>query len=58
MELLNPPQTKQERKRLKALRRLEKESRQPQQQVIVDTNLEKITVLCVKFGTKYGREYI
>ena len=59
MTLLNLPQTKQERKHFKALRRLEKESRQPPQQVIVgDTNLEKITVLCVKFGTKYGREYI
>jgi hypothetical protein len=59
MELLNPSQTKQERKRLKAIRRLEKESRQPQKEtVIVDTTLEKVTVLCVKFGTKYGREYI
>ena len=59
MELLNPSQTKEERKRLKAIRRLEKEARRPQKEtVIVDTNLEKITVLCVKFGTKYGREYI
>ena len=59
MTSLNLPQTKQERKHFKALRRLEKESRQPPQQVIVgDTSLEKITVLCVKFGTKYGREYI
>jgi N,N'-diacetyllegionaminate synthase len=46
MELLNPSQTKEERKRLKAIRRLEKEARRPQKEtVIVDTNLEKITVL-------------
>ena len=56
MKLLN--QTKEERRQLKAIRRAEKESRQDQKEVVINSNSEKVTVLCVKFGTKYGREYI
>ena len=48
MELLNQPQTKEERKRLKAIRRAEKESRQDQKAVVIDSASEKVTVLCVK----------
>lgn len=58
MSLLNLPQTKEERRRVKAIRRAEKEARQDQQAIVIDSNPEKVTVLCVKFGTKYGREYI
>lgn len=48
--------TKAERKLLKAQRKAEKN--QVQQPVITPANQEKITVLCVRFGTKYGREYV
>jgi len=59
MELSNLPQTKEEHRRLKAIRRAEKAAGQGQKQVdIVTDQVDKVTVLCVKFGTKYGREYI
>ena len=57
MESLN--QTKEEHRRLKAIRRAEKAASQGQKPVDVANNeVGKVTVLCVKFGTKYGREYI
>lgn len=46
--------SKEERRRLKAERRLEKQG-------IVPANTfedDKVTVLCVRFGNKYGREYV
>ena len=59
MELSNLPQTKEEHRRLKAIRRAEKAAGQGQKEVDVAGNeVDKVTVLCVKFGTKYGREYI
>jgi hypothetical protein len=59
MELSNPPQSKEEHRRLKAIRRAEKAASQGQKTVdIADNEIGKVTVLCVKFGTKYGREYI
>ena len=59
MELSNLPQTKEEHRRLKAIRRAEKAAGQGQKKVdVADNQVDKVTVLCVKFGTKYGREYI
>ena len=47
--------TKAERKAIKALAKAGKE----QAQMISDADaLEKITVLCVRFGQRYGREYV
>ena len=45
-------QTKEQRKAAKAQRRLEK---MPKSDSIFE---DKLTVLCVRFGTKYGREYV
>jgi len=45
-------QTKEQRKAAKAQRRLEKI---PSTDSIFQ---DKLTVLCVRFGTKYGREYV
>ena len=45
-------QTKEQRKAAKAQRRLEK---MPKPDSIFE---DKLTVLCVRFGTKYGREYV
>jgi hypothetical protein len=55
MDTLKNQETKEQRKRRKALLRLEKENRQALESI--DANV-KITVLCVRFGTKYGREYV
>ena len=44
MELLNQPQTKEERKRLKAIRREEKESRQNQKAVVIDSTSDKVAL--------------
>lgn len=44
--------TKDERKRLKALRRLEKS------QLSVSNEHGEINILCVRFGNKYGIEYV
>jgi hypothetical protein len=48
-------ETKQERKRRKALARMENGNIQALSSL--DPNI-KITVLCVRFGTRYGREYV
>ena len=45
-------QTKEQRRAAKAQRRLEK---MPKSDSIFE---DKLTVLCVRFGTKYGREYV
>ena len=48
--------TKDERKFLKAQRRLEKINHELMKSG--STNLDQVTILCVKFGTKYGTEYV
>lgn len=45
--------SKEERKRLKAERRAAKEGIQ-----VATIPSDKITILCVRFGNKYGREYV
>jgi len=49
--------TKQERKELKRQRKLEK-SLSKQQQVLSELKGSVMTVLCVRFGNKYGRHYV
>jgi hypothetical protein len=44
--------SKEERKQQKALRRMEKE------RLVVQTAGTQITILCVRFGNRYGREYV
>jgi hypothetical protein len=55
MDTSNENLSKEERKRLKAIRRLEKAT-----SVIENTDFSdvQITVLCVKYGGRYGREYV
>lgn len=48
--------SKEERKRLKAEKRAAKLDSLPPEPVIISG--EKITVLCVRFGNKYGRNYV
>jgi hypothetical protein len=55
MDTLKNQETKEQRKRRKALLRGEKENQQAL--ASIDPNV-KITVLCVRFGNKYGREYV
>jgi hypothetical protein len=55
MDTLKNQETKQQRKLRKALLRGEKENQQAL--ASIDPNV-KITVLCVRFGNKYGREYV
>jgi hypothetical protein len=53
--------SKQERKQLKEEYRLQKInnlSTVDQGETITNTTQEKITVMCVRFGTGYGREYV
>lgn len=47
--------SKEEKRRLKALQAAEKEK---QEALKIAAKLEPITVLCVRFGTGYGREYV
>ena len=55
MDTLKNQETKEQRKRRKALLRWEKENQQAL--ASIDPNV-KITILCVRFGNKYGREYV
>ena len=55
--------SKAERKALKAQRRLEKTQRNIEKyggkpDHVVDTELKAISILCVRFGTKYGIDYV
>jgi hypothetical protein len=52
MASLSENLSKEERKRLKAQIRAEKEKN-----TVIDPNSE-ITILCVRFGNRYGREYV
>jgi hypothetical protein len=55
MDTLKNQETKEQRKKRKALLRWEKENQQAL--ASIDPNV-KITILCVRFGNKYGREYV
>jgi len=46
--------SKEERRRLKAEKRAEKIN----QQSVISAEDDKVTVLCVRFGNRYGREYV
>lgn len=61
MTLSKQDLSKEERRKLKSQRRLEKSTKS--QETIVSPSIafsdkESITVLCVRFGNKYGREYV
>jgi len=51
---------KEERRRLKAEKRAAKESSRESREITTPSIItdEKITVLCVRFGNKYGKEYV
>lgn len=49
--------SKEERKRLKAEKRAAKEAARSLENLVI-TSADKITILCVRFGNKYGREYV
>ena len=50
--------TKQQRKAQKAQRRLEKEQQQFLKENPMNTSSDAASILCVRFGNKYGREYV
>lgn len=63
MTTSNENLSKAERKALKAQRKFEKQQRKIEKQAIEvsknPTNLDKnVTILCVRFGTKYGIDYV
>jgi hypothetical protein len=60
MELSKDQLTKEQRRQLKARRRLEKNlgAKEVSKTSSDDQLLEPVTILCVRFGNKYGREYV
>jgi hypothetical protein len=51
--------SKEERRQLKAAKRASKLAAQPNYQEAIELDPSgKITILCVRFGNKYGREYV
>jgi hypothetical protein len=48
--------SKEERKRLKAIKKAEKENKKALDSMEISDSV--ITILCVRFGTRYGREYV
>lgn len=50
--------TKQQRKAQKAQRKLEKEQQQFLKENPMNTSSDAASILCVRFGNKYGREYV
>lgn len=63
MESSKDQLTKEQRRQLKARRRLEKSLHQSTEKTVSLTNnlnedTESVTILCVRFGKKYGREYV
>lgn len=56
---MEKPQTKAERKAYKALKRAEKLAAKTQKRVeVMSANNEAVNILCVRFGNKYGQEYV
>jgi hypothetical protein len=55
MHTSNDQETKEQRKRRKALIREEKETKQALEFL---GPVDKVTILCVRFGVRYGREYV
>jgi hypothetical protein len=55
MQLSKENLTKEERKRLKALKRAEKETSIVLESMPADIS---VTILCVRFGNRYGRDYV
>lgn len=51
-------ETKEQRKARKALLRAEKVARQRLQETVTTDTSVQINVLCVRFGNKYGQEYV
>lgn len=59
--IISSPLSKEERRRIKAENRLRKSKQEPLQ--IADHSLahsssERLTVLCVRYGNRYGKEYV
>ena len=51
-------ETKEQRKQRKALLKTEEANRIVQEKILENPNSPIVTVLCVRFGNKYGRDYV
>lgn len=58
MELSKDTETKDERKKRKALARIEKANAEAIELMQANPGQPIVTILCVRFGNKYGREYV